>query len=201
MDDRDFRRLYSRAAKYGLAVPEGQLIQNVIFEDKERFKQTLHACSYKCPECGKTHGFSQDDIQALILASMAKSLGRFGFTSVCPNSRVLLSMSVNCRKNGYASPIYNLKCENVKIEAKSLNRLAFESENFKNLSIEQLNKIVAYHEDKKGSHSENAVSKALEEMQLRSLEEPKPEIELVVPKRKSLLSKIKVKLKNVHFRF
>ena len=190
MDDREFRRLYSRATRYGFTIPQAQLIKNVLFEDKERFKQALKQVTYTCPECAKTHNFSEKDIQTIVGSSMAKSIGRFGFTGVCPSSEVLLSIDLNARGNNFLStPIYDIQKENIKIEVRSLNRLRFESEDFKNLSAVQLNKIISYHKNKEGSYSENVVTKALGELQLRELEAPKPEV--AVPKRKSLLSKVK----------
>jgi hypothetical protein len=191
VDPKEFRGTYSRAVRYGFVPSEAELIQAVVSEDKQRFTEALHACTYTCPECHKAHGFGKKDVEMLIRLSMAKSLGRVGFTSVCPNSEVSLSMLLNCRTSDYATPIWDIKKETVKIEVRSLGKLTFESEDFKNLSAAQLNKIVDYHESKEGSYSENAVNKALNELQLRQLEQPKPEIELVMSKRKSLFSKVK----------
>ena len=129
---------------------------------------------------------------------MAKSLGRVGFITACPNSEVSLDMSLNCRTNGCATPIFLIKKETVKIEARNLHRLSFESENFRNLSIEQLNKIVAYHGNLKGSLSEDTRNKALKELQFRQVQEPKPEIEIeAIPEQKSLLRRALMRVRGV----
>lgn len=187
-------KIYERAIEYGFsAIPEHELTEKVRVEDEKRFREELKQITFLCPEgCSKPHNLNPADIDRLIKASLSKSLGKISFTTVCPSTEALLHMRMNFRTNGSAAtPIFNIKKQNVKIEAKSLHKLIFETKDFGSLSVKQLNQIVSYHEKRKNPSSENMVSRALEELQIRELKAPKPQVE-ANPKKKrfGFLSKI-----------
>ena len=190
MDD----KVYNRAVQYGFAIPQHEIAEKVRLEDDRRFEAELKQLIFFCVACGKKHGLNKDVLDML---AKQKTIGRIGFTSFCPETEIQLDICLNARgQNNFSTPSYEIKKENVKIVALSRHKLVFESEDFRNLSIEQLNKIIAYHRDEKTSYSETIKRKALEELQLRQFEEPKPEIEpsQKTEKPKGVLARLKRKL-------
>ena len=193
-------KTYERAIEYGFsAIPEHELTEKVRLEDEKRFREELKQITFLCPECDKIHSLNENAVNSLVKASLSKTLGKVSFQSVCVESDVRLRLEVNARTNGFATPIYNIKKENVKIEAISLKTLAFEREDFKKLTEKQLKQIIAYHENHKNPYSENVVSRALEELQIRELEASKLQIETKETERKKpgLFSKISIGIKNM----
>ena len=188
-------KVYSRAVKYGFVIPEYKLAEKVRLEDQRRFEAELNQVTFNCPECGKEHSLNKDVLDRLF---KQKAIGRTSFKIVCPETEVLLDVDLNARgKNNFSTLAYEIKKEDVKIKVLNLHKLIFESEDFGSLTIEQLNKIISYHKDRKTLHSENLMKKALEQLQLKELEAPKPQIENeeTVKKKTDFLSKITNKLK------
>ena len=194
----DFPEVYDRALAYKLVeVSRQELRKRVKAEDEKRFKQELEEISFLCPECGKQHCLNESDLERLF---KNKALGKISFTSFCPNSEISLYMSLNARTNGFATPIHEIKGKNVEIKAKSLHKLVFESEDFRNLSVEQLNKIIAYHKNRKSSRSEAVVKKAIKQLQIWKLSKaskPQTETEETEEEKPGLASKISTGLKTI----
>lgn len=202
-------KIYERALKYGIITPVSDLTEKVRAEDERRFRAEMVQIPFQCPECRKSHSLNEEVLSSLVETGIRQgALGRTGITSHCPENEALIDLEINCRTNNYSTPFYDIKAQNIKIKARSLNRLVFEQKDLRSLTIEQLKKIVAFHRQRRATHSEAMISKALKELRVRELEAPpfqvnglatNPEIEDVEtvenPKKKGVLTRFVNKLK------